>query len=206
MRAPFSTAVAISVGLIILAGYFVPLPLLADLQSTLLGWAIILGAFAALVGLTNLVLTHWRKATSKVKAQRDPYSLLLLVAFVATLAAGLWFGPADPVMQQVIMSIQVPVEASLMAALAFALGYASLKLMRRRQGGMAVIFVISALVFLVLLSGFLTSVNVPLVQDILVFLDHLPVAGVRGILLGIALGGLVTGLRILLGADRPYSG
>ena len=34
----------------------------------------------------------------------------------------------------------------------------------------------------------------------------LPVAGARGILLGIALGSLTAGLRILMGADRPYSG
>jgi hypothetical protein len=206
MRAPFATAIAISVGLVILAGYFVPLPLMTDLQSTLLGWAVILAAFAGLVGIVNLALNHWRKAVSKVKNQRDPYSILLLVAFGVTLAAGLWFGPADAVMQQVVLSIQVPVEASLMAALAFALGYASLRLMRRRQGGMAVIFVISALVFLIILSGFLVGLNIPLVRDISLFIDRLPVAGARGILLGIALGGLVTGLRVILGADRPYSG
>jgi hypothetical protein len=31
------------------------------------------------------------------------------------------------------------------------------------------------------------------------------VAGARGILLGVALGAIATGLRILLGSDRPYS-
>ena len=31
-------------------------------------------------------------------------------------------------------------------------------------------------------------------------------AGARGILLGIALGTIATGLRILMGTDRPYSG
>jgi hypothetical protein len=36
--------------------------------------------------------------------------------------------------------------------------------------------------------------------------NRLPIAGARGILLGIALGSVTTGLRILLGADRPYSG
>jgi len=30
--------------------------------------------------------------------------------------------------------------------------------------------------------------------------------GARGILLGVALGTLTTGLRILFGADRPYGG
>ena len=72
---------------------------------------------------------------------------------------------------------------------------------------MAVIFLISALVFLVLLSGYLPlSSDVPVLNSALGFLNRLPLAGARGILLGVALGSLTTGLRILLGADRPYSG
>jgi len=31
-------------------------------------------------------------------------------------------------------------------------------------------------------------------------------AGIRGILMGVALGSIATGLRILMGADRPYGG
>jgi hypothetical protein len=34
----------------------------------------------------------------------------------------------------------------------------------------------------------------------------LAAAGARGILLGVALGTLTTGLRILFGVDRPYGG
>jgi hypothetical protein len=30
-------------------------------------------------------------------------------------------------------------------------------------------------------------------------------AGVRGILLGVALGTIATGLRVLMGAERPYT-
>jgi hypothetical protein len=60
MRDPIATAIAISIGLVILAGYFLTGPLGA-LQATLLGWAVIVGAFAALVGITNLVLNHLRK-------------------------------------------------------------------------------------------------------------------------------------------------
>ncbi len=72
---------------------------------------------------------------------------------------------------------------------------------------MAVVFVISTIVFLVIGSGFLSiGTQMPVVRDIMGALNMLPIAGARGILLGIALGGLTTGLRILMGADRPYSG
>ena len=43
-------------------------------------------------------------------------------------------------------------------------------------------------------------------QDLFHIVDLIPLAGGRGILLGVALGSLVTGLRILFGVDRPYSG
>ncbi len=204
MRAPTATAIAISIGLVILAGYFLPIPQLSALQSTLLEWAVIVGAFAGLVAITNLVLNHWRKATSKTN--RDLFSFVALAGFLATLGVGLWFGPSDPLTHQIVQSIIVPVEASLMAALAIALGYASLRLLRQRRDGMSILFVISAVVFLIISSGFLVGVNIPVLQDIVAFIDRLPVAGARGILLGIALGSLTAGLRILMGADRPYSG
>jgi hypothetical protein len=156
------------------------------------------------VAITNLALTHLRKATSKT--QRDPYSYIFLAAFIATLAVGLYAGPADPLVQQIIMNIQVPVEVSLMAALAVTLGVAALRLLQKRRDPLTVLFVVSAAVFLVLGSGILAGLNVPVVQQIVSFIDRLPVAGARGILLGIALGSLTAGLRILMGADRPYSG
>jgi hypothetical protein len=204
MRAPAATAIAIGFGLVILAGYFLPIPELSALQSTLLGWAVIVGAFAGLVAITNLVINHWRKATSRTN--RDLFSFIALVGFLATLVAGLWFGPADPLIHQIVQSVQVPVEASLMAALAVALGYASLRLLRQRLDALSILFVFSAVIFLIIGSGLLAGVNIPIVQDLVAFIDRLPVAGARGILLGIALGSLTTGLRILMGADRPYSG
>jgi hypothetical protein len=38
------------------------------------------------------------------------------------------------------------------------------------------------------------------------FLGMLSGGGARGLLLGIALGTLLTGLRVLFGVDRPYGG
>lgn len=204
MRDPVATAFAISIGLVILAGYFIPLDSLQALQTTLLGWAIILAAFAGLVGITNLALTHWRKLTSRT--QRDPYSVLFLVGFAITLGLGLYYGPAEPLVQQIIASVQVPVETALMAALAVTLAVASLRLLQKRRDAASILFVASVVVFLVLGSGLLAGLNLPLYQEVSGFIGRLPVAGARGILIGIALGSLTAGLRILMGADRPYSG
>ena len=138
---------------------------------------------------------------------RDFYSLFLLLAFAITFIAGFVLGPADAQFQKVITYIQMPIEASLMAVLTISLTYASVRLFQRRSGWMAYLFMISAVIFLVIGSGFLTiGDNIPFIKDLLAAINSLPVAGARGILLGIALGSLTAGIRVIIGADRPYSG
>ncbi len=205
MRAPLSTAFAIAVGLIVLLGYFIAAPVVQDLRTLLLGWAVSLAAIAALVGVVNLLLVHFRRLGAA--QNKDYYSLLLIIAFVATLGIGLFLGPGDSGYQNAVNAIIIPVEISLMALLAVSLAYACLRLLQRRKGAMPIIFLVSTLFFLLISGGFLAvGDQVPLFQQIKGIIDWLPVAGARGILLGIALGSLTTGIRILMGADRPYSG
>jgi hypothetical protein len=205
MKAPLATAVAILVGLLVLVGYLVPVPILLSLRTLVLGWALILVAVATVVGVINLVRVHWLKASRK--EGRDIYSIVFLLAFLATVVAAILLDPTSPLFQQVVMAIQVPAESSLMAILAIVLAYSSLRLLQRRRGLLAFLFVVSAVIFLFLSSGLLSGAETvwPLNQVILL-LNRLPDAGARGILLGIALGSLVAGLRILMGADRPYRG
>ena len=205
MRAPFSTAIAIAIGLVVLLGYFLPIPALIPLRETLISWAVIVAGMAGLIAILNLVGVHWRKLNSN--RNRDYYSLVLLAGFTVTLVAGLMLGPADPQFQKVVTYIQMPIEASLMAVLLVTLTFASIRLFRRRSGWMAVVFAVSAVVFLVIGSGYLAiGSTLPIIKTLLSALNSLPIAGARGILLGIALGSLTTGLRVLIGADRPYSG
>jgi hypothetical protein len=96
--------------------------------------------------------------------------------------------------------------------LAVTLILASCRLFQRRRGILAISFALSALVFILFNSGVFALLE-PMLQDSLVsvpiltgIFQALPVAGARGILLGIALGTILAGLRILFGAERPYSG
>ena len=205
MKAPFATALAIAIGILVLVGYIVPIPILVSVRTLLLGWAVILVAVATVVGVINLARVHWIKATRS--EGRDYYSIIFLLAFLLTIAAGVVLGPTNPTFQQAVLSIQVPAESSLMALLAFVLAYASLRLLQNRKGTLAVLFVFSAVIFLFLSSGLLAGVDaISPFKEIIALLNRLPIAGARGILLGIALGSLVAGLRILMGADRPYRG
>ena len=205
MKAPVSTAVAIAAGLLVLAGKFLPNTGLESIQKTILGWAVIVAGIAGLIAIINLLGVHWRRLNST--RHRDIYSLFLLLAFAITFIAGFVLGPADSQFQKVVTHIQVPIEASLMAVLTITLTFASVRLFQRRSGWMAYLFIASAVIFLIIGSGFFTIGNkIPLVKNLLAAINTLPVAGARGILLGIALGSLTAGIRILIGADRPYSG
>lgn len=212
MRSPVATAFAIAFGLIVLLGYFIPagnanLSALISLRSMIVGGAVTLAGFASLVAIYGLVSAHWHK----LRARRNPdrYSFFMLLGFFITFGFGLYAYLLDPKaiisFQEVVNAFQVPVEASLMAVLAIVFTLASFRLFQRRRGLLSIVFGGSAMVFLLLNSGLLQDSN-GLPSWMLYALHSLPVAGARGILLGIALGSLMAGLRILFGAERPYSG
>ena len=206
MKSPIATAIAIAVGLIVLAGYFVPLAILQQIRFQLLDWAIIVVSFAAIVGIINLLLVHYKQLRTSGPGL-DSLSLVVILALAATLVVGLLFGPSSRPFQSVILKIQRPIEASLMAVLAITLAFACVRLFQRQRGTLAVVFLLSVVFFLLLGSGILGTLgNIPVLGDLIGLFNRLPVAGARGILIGIALGSLMAGLRILLGADRPYSG
>ncbi len=194
---------AVVAGLIVLIGYFVPA--VAPVQAIILNWTIILAGVAALVGVFNLVLVHGNKVVQREKG--GVYSGVLLACLLATFVFGLLLGPDHPGMLLLVDGIIVPVEATLMALLAVTLVYASIRLLRRRVNPMSIVFLATALLMLVA-SATLPFGEVGLLNDFLRpwFQHVLAMGGARGILIGVALGTLTTGLRVLLGFDRPYGG
>ncbi len=204
-----STSIAIASGVLVLAGYFFAQradgqpSLLADIRLTLLNWAIILAGFAIFIGIFSLFQVHFKKIQKKQKG--SVYSLLLIISLVVTFL----FGLAKPDQaEKIFTAVQLPVEASLMALLTITLTYASVRLLRRRPSLVSIIFLLTALVILLgtvplPFLGELPGLN-KLVRPFIA--QVLAGAGARGILLGMALGTLTTGLRIFFGADRPYGG
>jgi hypothetical protein len=204
-----STAIAIASGLLVLAGYFFaqeaggPTSLLAELRLTLLDWALILAGFATFVGIISLIQVHYKKI--RLRQVSSIYSLLLILSLAGTFLYGL----AKPAQAgKIFTTLQLPVEASLMAVLTVTLTYASIRLLRRRFNLLTVIFLITALLILLGTAPLPFLGNLPGISDWMrpFIAQVMAGAGARGILLGMALGTLTTGLRILFGADRPYGG
>lgn len=205
MKSPLAAFVGFVTGAIVLAGYFFPSSALAAIRTPILDWTVILAGVAGLIAILNLVFgVHLKRIRDK--APHQTFSYVLILSFIVVLILGILVGPTHPVMQKVVTQIQVPVEASLMAVLAITLAYASLRFLQRQRNWMGFTFFVAMLFFLVINSGVLSfSADIPLLRDVVSMAHQLPVAGARGILLGIALGSLATGIRILIGADRPYN-
>ncbi len=199
-------AVAVAAGFFVLLGYFIDLPVVTALRLLLMQWAVLLAAAALLVGLANLLLVHWNKVS--LQEPGWPYSSMLLLFFLITLTLGLIFGPGDPVVLFLFNNVQLPVEAALTAVLAVTLIYAGVRLLSRRRDLWTLIFLGTALLVLAGTTPWLLAQQgevFQLVADFRTWVTQVWAAGgARGILLGVALGAIATGLRVLLAVDRPY--
>jgi hypothetical protein len=199
----FAVVLAIASGLIVLLGYFYPVESLLQLRLQLTNWAMIIAGMAVLIGIYNLVAVHMEKIRTRQKGAM--YGGLLVLSLIVTFGFGLVFGPENTFMRAVMDGIIVPVEASLMAILAVTLIYASIRLLRRRVDVMSVVFLLVAVIFLLAIMP--TPFGpIPGDQIILQFTGMFSRGGARGLLIGVALGTLLTGLRVIFGVDRPYGG
>lgn len=208
-------ATAVVSGLLVLMGYFVQLEqvpadgflrTLFNLRLLLLDWAIVLSAIALIIGLFNLFVTHW----GRISDQREgwPYSGLLLASFLITLVLGMFFRPDSELVQWIFNYIQLPIEATLVSLLAVSLTAAGFRLIYRRRDLISVVFLFTVLLVMLGTGPYLLSSEGAMAQlfsGIRNTLAQVAAAGgARGIILGVALGAIVTGLRLLLAIDRPY--
>jgi membrane-associated HD superfamily phosphohydrolase len=207
MKISISVAIAIAFGVIVLLGYFVDIPLLRLMTGVFLQYAAILAAVALLLGLVNLFSVHWRKAARKEKG--NIYSVIVLISFGITALIVAYFGPTAEWSMWIFNNIQIPIETSLMALLVVILIFASIRLVRKRMNWFTLVFIGTALIML-LGSAPLFGVELPILHGpngLRSIISQIPVtAGARGLLFGVALGTIATGLRILIGSDRPYGG
>jgi hypothetical protein len=202
MRGLVSAAAAIGVGFTLLISLLVPG--FEELRTRVLNWAVLLAAVALVMGLVNLFQVHWGNVRNR---ERTLYSAVLLVGMLVTFGITLWEGSAAILPTWIFANIQFPVETSLMAVLAVTLTLAAARLLQQRSDRMSIVFVVTLFILLIS-SGPLFGLELPFLTRTVgpYITSFFSVGALRGLLIGVALGTVATGLRILIGADRPYSG
>jgi hypothetical protein len=199
-RAFTSTVPAIITGI---AGLIVLLSFifteLAALRVVLINIAVMVAGMALLLGFVRLLNLHLRR----VRQRKSGYSLVALITALVVLVVLV----ADRFLNLgattwVFNAIIVPLQSSLGALLAIFLGAAAVRMAQRRRTWGTVWFLLSAIV--VLLTQIPVSAD-SILLPIRQFFDALAMGGLRGLLLGVALGTLAVALRVLLAIDRPQS-
>ncbi len=205
LLAVLATAIAIGFGLVTLLGLTTGIPLLEGLAQFFLQLVAITVALTIIIGIFNLLTVHGGRVR-----QRGPgwfYSLVLVLSTLAVILltvlerAGVLQG--DPAITTILLEqVQVAVESALGGLLLFALVYGAYRTLRKRVSGWGLLFVLA---LLTVLLGTLPMAELGLFATARDWLMSVPVsAGARGILLGIALATIVTGIRVLIGQDRSY--
>jgi hypothetical protein len=206
LKRTLPTAIAIPAGIVVLVSLFTSYPLLDAIALYLINLAIIVAAFALFLGVVNVMRVHARKLRERPSDRL--YSLVLLVVMLLVLVFGLLpvggepSGALQPVVQWLFENVQLPIQASLSALLIFFLVTAAYRLLSLRNAESAVMLIVVLLVLLGQAAvGLFPSLTA--LRDWIIAVPAL--AGIRGILLGVSLGAVLTGIRILLGVERPYS-
>lgn len=185
-------------GLFVLGSLLVA-PALAEVA---LDWAAFVAAAALLLGILNLLGIHLRRS-----AKGNVYSIVLVLSVLSVFALAVTdaLGQTEGGVETLFNTVQAPLEAALASLLAFFLLFAGTRMMKHRRDVGSVIFLISALFFLLtqgLWAETFWSWLIPIrdwIEAVVV------VAGMRGLLLGIALGVITLTVRLLVGIERPYS-
>lgn len=196
--------IAMAAGILVLLGYLLP-DLLGGLRQYLVQLAVILATFAALLGILNLASVHWKRATGPKVGASNLYSAVLLLSLLLTIILVSISGPGGFWSTWLLESVWIPVETSLIAVLAIVLLFAASRLLSRRLHWTSLLFLAAAVLVLIGITPLPFFGQISLLGSLRNWLATVPaLAGARGLLLGIALGTIATGLRILMGVDRPY--
>ncbi len=201
MRKYLAVGVAVLCGIVALVDFFVTSPVIDRWGAIISEGALILGTFALIVGVVNLLGTHLKRAAQG--GQDKGLSLVLIVALLGTAVLGV-VAPRSGGLDWLFDYVYVPLQATLGALLAFFAVTAVYRTFRMQNLEAAILLVSSLLVILVQLP-FVGTFS-PYLVKLRTWLMAVPVtAGVRGILLGVALGTIFTSVRVLLSVDRPYT-
>jgi hypothetical protein len=206
--------ITLSVGVTILISFAVESEMLRQLRTVFAEWTIIVTAFALLLGVLNVLRVHGRRIQ---EGEGVLYSLLLIASFLVVFVPGILsssgvpehvsnlVGPTGAIVDFAFRYVQRPLQATIFSLMGFFVITAAWRAFRVRSASSLIMFLAALLVLLGSIQLGAGSGWRVLSEIRNWVLDVPTLAGTRGILLGIVLGTIVAGMRLLIGIDRPYS-
>lgn len=194
------------VGLTVGASGYLNVPIVKTMSQEMLGWGVILGAFALALGLLNMIRIHGgRLANSQGTLLDRFFSLVLLAMMSLTAVVGLTRGVPSQQYQFLYTTFLTPLDSTIFSLIAFYIASAAWRAFIARNVDAAILLVTAVIVMLGRAPiGEIISRQLP---QATVWIMNIPnTAGQRGIIIGASLGSIALALRILLGIERSYMG
>ena len=192
-------------GVTMLAVFFLKLsPTATSLAKSVQNMAVVIAAFALGVGAISLFTIHGKKITTGHKDA--PFSFILLGGLLFTLLAGLVFGTSSSAPYQFMFTrVLSTADSSFFSMLCFYIVSAAYRAFRARNLEAAIFLVAGTLVMLGNVPiGAAIWAKFPVIGSWIMNVPN--TAGMRGMLLGAAMGFIATSLRIILGLERSHFG
>jgi len=197
-------AVAFLVGLLMIVSFFFSYKPLSQAAQTAENWGVIISAFALGLASVNLIQVH-AKRISKSKGLDWLYSGSLIVSMIGIAILGIIKGPTYKGYQFWFDALFVPGQATVYAMTGFFIASAAYRAFRIRNLEGAILLMSAAILMLANVPvGERMWSQLPTVGNWLMDIPNL--AGQRGMLIGAGIGGIASGLRVLLGIERSYLG
>jgi hypothetical protein len=193
------------VGLFLLVTYFFELPRsIVDVANFIPRFCVVIVAIAVGVGTITL-LNHHVSLIRKREAGQWIYSIVMLVTLSLFVVVGLGMGATDRTFSWIYESLLVPCSTTTYAMWCFFIASACFRILRVRSRESLVLLVSAILVMLSNAAlGELIWVNFPLVGS---WIQTVPMMAVfRGLTMGVGLGLILLGIRVLLGREKGYTG
>jgi hypothetical protein len=200
-----ASTLAISVALLTLGGLFAEGGALQAIASLLVQIVVVSGALALLLGILNLLSVHLGRVERLERGW--PYSLVVIVTALVVIvlhaadvrtndSAAYRF--SDRIFEQTLVALA----SALAALICFFLVYSAYRLLREGVSFNGCLF---TLALVLALLGAVPLAELEPLANLRAWLLEVPAtAGSRGLLIGIALGTITVGLRVLLGQERAY--
>lgn len=204
MRLFLPLVVTFICGIVMIMHFFIPHRPISTIGDGLTDWYMIVASAAIFLGAANLVQVHVHRINTK--ARNWQYSPVVLIGFLAMMAAGIVWGveenlPFDYMFQTMV----VPMGATMFSLLAFFVASAAFRAFRA-SNWRATLLLASA--FIVMLGrvpiGGMIWKQIPVISEWMMQVPNM--AGQRAVMIGAALGVVATSLRMIFGIERSYLG
>lgn len=191
------------VGVLTVTNYYISEPTFNSAMSWTTNAILTIATFAVIIGVGSLTITHGSRT---MKGEKDWINSLSLLAIMwLIIIIGFTYGPTNDVYQWFYNNVLLPLDATILSLIGFFVVTASYRSFVARSDEAALLLVAAILTIIgqapiggTIWPGFVTITD---------WLMNIPTtAGMRGFVIGVAIGTVSLGVRVLLGLERTYLG